>query len=132
MSRRPVRKKHKGTTSWRGVADLKLSEVLEITGAICVVGEQLDTIEVNHAFASDLMSDVLAMSRPDTLLITGLTTPQIIRTAQMLDLPAILVVRGKDVPRDVADLARTTGIVVLATHVGEALCPRSHWIVDVA
>jgi len=95
---------------------LKLTEVLEITGATCVVGEQLDTIEVNHAFASDLMSDVLAMSRPGTLLITGLTTPQIIRTVQMLDLPAILVVRGKKVPQDVADLARTTGIVLLATH----------------
>jgi len=56
------------------------------------------------------------MSRPDTLLITGLTTPQIIRTAQMLDLPAILVARGKDVPQDVADLAPTTGIVLLSTH----------------
>ena len=95
---------------------MKLTEVLEITGATCIVGEQLDTIEVNHAFASDLMSDVLAMSRPDTLLLTGLTTPQIIRTAQMLDLPAILVVRGKDVLPDVADLARKTGIVLLSTH----------------
>lgn len=94
---------------------MKLTEVLEITGATCVAGEHLDTVEVNHAFASDLMSDVLAMSRSDTLLITGLTTPQIIRTAQMLDLPAILVVRGKEVPQDVADLARTTGVVVLAT-----------------
>ena len=95
---------------------MKLTEVIEITGATCIVGEQLEGIEVNHAFASDLMSDVLAMSHPDTLLITGLTTPQTIRTAQMLDLPAILVVRGKDVPQDVADLARKTGIVLLATH----------------
>src|SRR5450756_938817 len=59
---RPVRKKRRRVTSWRGVVDLKLTEVLEITGATCIVGEQLDTIEVNHAFASDLMSDVLAMS----------------------------------------------------------------------
>ncbi len=95
---------------------MKLTEVLEITDARCVVGEQLENIEVNHAFASDLMSDVLAMSRPDTLLITGLTTPQIIRTAQMLDLPAILVARGKDVPQEVVELARATGIVLLATH----------------
>ncbi|MCX6098116.1 MAG: hypothetical protein NTZ77_06575 [Caldiserica bacterium] len=94
---------------------MKLSEVLEITGATCVAGERLDSVEVTHAFASDLMSDVLAMSGPGTLLITGLTTPQIIRTAQMLDLPAILVVRGKVVPQDVVDLARATGIVVLAT-----------------
>lgn len=95
---------------------MKLTEVIEITGATCIVGEQLESVEVNHAFSSDLMSDVLAMSHPDTLLITGLTTPQIIRTAQMLDLPAILVARGKDVPQDVVDLARKTGIVLLATH----------------
>lgn len=95
---------------------MKLTEVVEITGASCVVGEDLDKIEVNHAFASDLMSDVLAMSRPDTLLITGLTTSQIIRTAQMLDLPAILVARGKDIPQDVVDLARSIGIALLATH----------------
>jgi len=94
---------------------LKLSEVLEITGARCVVGEHLEQIEVNHAFASDLMSDVLTMSRLDTLLITGLTTPQIIRTAQMLDLPAIIVARGKEIPQEVIDLARSTGIVLLAT-----------------
>ncbi len=94
---------------------MKLSEVLEITGARCVVGEHLEQIEVNHAFASDLMSDVLTMSRLDTLLITGLTTPQIIRTAQMLDLPAIIVARGKEIPQEVIDLARSTGIVLLAT-----------------
>ncbi len=94
---------------------MKLSEVLEITDARCIAGERLETVEVNHAFASDLMSDVLAMSHPDTLLITGLTTPQIIRTAQMLDLPAILIARGKDVPQDVIDLAQATGIVLLAT-----------------
>ena len=94
---------------------MKMSEVLEITGATCVVGEHLDTVEVTHAGASDLMSDVLALCGPGTLLITGLMTPQIIRTAHMLDLPAILVVRGKVVPQDVVDLARATGIVVLAT-----------------
>lgn len=94
---------------------MKLSEVLEITGATCVAGEHLDTVEVTHAFASDLMSDVLAMSGPGTLLITGLTTPQIIRTVQMLDLPAILVVRGKEVPPEVIDLARATGTTLLAT-----------------
>src|SRR5450756_2921217 len=62
MYQRPVRKKYRRVTSWRGVVDLKLTEVLEITGATCVVGEQLANIEVNHAFASDLMSDVLMRS----------------------------------------------------------------------
>ncbi len=94
---------------------MKLIEVLEITGAQCIVGDHLEDIEVHHAFSSDLMSDALKICYPDTLLITGLTTPQIIRTAQMLDLPAVLVARGKDIPQEVIDLARSTGIVLLAT-----------------
>ena len=94
---------------------MKLSEVLAITGATCLVGEDLSLLEVNHAFASDLMSDVLAMTHPDTLLITGLTTAQIVRTAQVLGLPAILVARGKEVPRDVVELVRASGICLLAT-----------------
>jgi len=40
---------------------MKMSEVMEITQATCVAGHHLEEVEVTHAFASDLMSDVLAM-----------------------------------------------------------------------
>jgi len=57
--------------------------------------ELLDSIDIEYAYGADLMSDVLAFARPGSLLLTGLTNIQIIRTAQMLDIPAVVFVRGK-------------------------------------
>ena len=55
--------------------------------------DDLNSIIVNNAYACDLMSDVLAFCTPGSLLLTGLTNVQIVRTAQMLDIPAIVFVR---------------------------------------
>lgn len=65
----------------------------------CVKGRLLtqcgaDT-EVTSAFSADLMSDVLAMAQPGALLLTGLNNAQILRTAQVLNLGAVLIARGK-------------------------------------
>ncbi len=58
-------------------------------------------IDIQSAFAADLMSDVLALARPGTLMITGLTNIQIVRTA----MPAVVFVRGKKPPRETIELA---------------------------
>ena len=66
---------------------MKLREIKEILNAEVLVSEEaVDSVEVEKAYASDLMSDVLAFSSPEVLLITGLTNVQIFRTAQMLDM----------------------------------------------
>jgi len=70
---------------------------------------------VTSAFGSDLMSDVLAYVEEDTLLITGLTNQQVIRTAEMLDLKAILFVRGKVPCEEVVALAEEKEIVLMTT-----------------
>jgi predicted transcriptional regulator len=70
---------------------------------------------VTSAFGSDLMSDVLAYVEEDTLLITGLTNQQVIRTAEMLDLKAILFVRGKIPCEEVVALAEEKEIVLMTT-----------------
>ena len=49
--------------------------------------------------SADLMSDVLAYIQPHAVLLTGLVNPQVVRTAQMADVAAIVFVRGK-VPRE--------------------------------
>ena len=74
---------------------MRLHEVKEILDAEVIVGnDQLD-MEVQTAFGADLMSDVLAFAKPGSLLLTGLTNPQIIRTSDVLDIAAIILVRGK-------------------------------------
>lgn len=78
--------------------------------------DDLDSIIVNNAYACDLMSDVLAFCTPGALLLTGLTNVQIVRTAQMLDIPAIVFVRGKKPLDETIQLAKENGIPILLTH----------------
>ena len=70
---------------------------------------------IRFAFASDMMSDVLAYVQEDTLLLTGLVNSQSIRTAEMLDLPCVVFVRGKNPHRDAIERARELGMPALST-----------------
>jgi len=69
--------------------------------------------EVDHAFASDLMSDVLTGDYNRTILITGLSNLQSIRTAEMSDISEIIIGRNKEVSREMIDLAHENDIVLL-------------------
>ena len=74
---------------------MKLKEVKRILEAEVIVGEDLLSEEVVMACGSDLMSDVLAFAKHGAILLTGLTNPQVVRTAEMADLRGICFVRGK-------------------------------------
>lgn len=71
--------------------------------------------EVCCAYGADLLSDVLAFTRPRTLLLTGLFNLQVVRTAEMAELAGIIVVRGKTVDQSLLDLACASQIPVLGT-----------------
>lgn len=64
------------------------------------------------------MSDVLASIQPDAVLLTGLTNPQVVRTAQMSDVAAIVFVRGKKPPQETIDLAEAEGIPLITSPFG--------------
>ncbi|MGE5789954.1 MAG: hypothetical protein ACM33C_03725, partial [Syntrophaceae bacterium] len=74
---------------------MTLKDVQDILEAEVLVGHDQLQKPVRTAFAADLMSDVLAFAKPDSLLLTGLTNPQVVRTADILDITAIIMVRGK-------------------------------------
>ena len=95
---------------------MNLREIKELLNAEVLVAEDaLDSIEVEKGYASDLMSDVLAFSSPAVLLLTGLTNVQIFRTAQMLDIPSIVFVRGKMPSEDLLKLAKEANMPILRT-----------------
>ena len=71
-----------------------LNDVKEILNADVLVGQDQMEMEVKTAFGADLMSDVLAFAKSGSLLLTGLTNPQVIRTSDILDIAAIVMVRG--------------------------------------
>ncbi len=95
---------------------MKLSEVKEILGAeVITAPADLENIEVKSAFGCDLMSDVLAFVTNQSMLLTGLVNPQVIRTAEMMDIKVITFVRGKTPAEEVTELAKELGISILST-----------------
>ncbi|MFA7636275.1 MAG: hypothetical protein WCX81_00775 [Monoglobales bacterium] len=92
---------------------MKLSAIQNILDAQLLNGDE--EIEVNTACGCDLMSDVLAFVKDQTLLLTGLINPQVIRTAEMMDIIAICFVRGKKPTEDVIELAKAKNIALLTT-----------------
>lgn len=65
--------------------------------------------------AADLMSDVLAFLTPDSVLLTGLVNPQVVRTAEMAGVKAVVFVRGKRPPEETIRLADEIGLPLLTT-----------------
>jgi predicted transcriptional regulator len=58
---------------------------------------------------------MLALVNKDTLLLTGLTNIQAVRTAEMMDIKCIIFVRGKHPDLQVIKLAEENGICLMAT-----------------
>ena len=94
---------------------MTLREVKEILEAEVFVGHNQLGMEVKTAFGADLMSDVLAFAKAGSLLLTGLTNPQIVRTSDVLDIAAIIIVRGKRPLPETIQLAEELQIPLLST-----------------
>lgn len=94
---------------------MKLRDLIGVLEAEVIVGQDRLDLEIEKAFASDLMSDVLAFATEGSLLLTGLTNAQVVRTAEMLDMSAVVFVRGKRPQPEAVDLARSRGIPLLTT-----------------
>ena len=94
---------------------MKLRDIAAaVQGEVICGADRLDE-NVDYAFASDLMSDVLTIKTDDFLLITGLANVQSVRTAEMSDVEYILFVRGKNVTEEMSALAEDNGMVVIRT-----------------
>ena len=78
------------------------------------VGHDAD-IDIRSACGADLMSDVMAFSKENAMMITGLMNPQVIRTAEMMDIRVVVFVRGKKTQEAIVALAEEKGIAVLST-----------------
>ena len=94
---------------------MKISQIQELLNAEVVCGgDQLDR-EVNSACGSDMMSDGLAYVKDQAVLLTGLVNPQVVRTAEMMDMVCIVFVRSKAPTEEMIALAEEHGMVLLKT-----------------
>lgn len=90
-----------------------VNELTKFIGGKIITGD--GEHKIKSAFASDLMSDVLTMDEEDLVLITGLCTQQVIRTAEMSDIETIIFARGKTVTDDIIDLAKEHNITLISS-----------------
>ena len=94
---------------------MKLDRVMEILGAKVYTDVDYEDIEIHAACGADLMSDALAFGENKGLLLTGLNNPQCVRTAEMMDIHCVMLVRGKVPNEALVALANDKDIVVMKT-----------------
>ena len=93
---------------------MTVNDIIKILDANIIEASDLNT-EVKTACGSDMMSDVLAYVKDQSVLITGLVNPQVVRTADMMDIKCIVFVRGKEPDETVVELAREKMITLIST-----------------
>ena len=94
---------------------MTLAEAIGVLKAEKLVDGADDQAELAGCFAADLMSDVLAYAKAGSMLLTGLTNTQVVRTANVLDIAAIILVRGKKPSQETVTLAHDLKIPILTT-----------------
>ena len=94
---------------------MKIEDIRNILDADYIVGEEWKNHEVHTACGSDMMSDVLAFMKDQSVLLTGLCNPQVIRTCEMMDIVCIVFVRGKMPDETMKQMAREKEIAILST-----------------
>lgn len=95
---------------------MKLLDIASILNAQIITGNEFLDFEVTSACGSDLMSDVMAYVTENVVLLTGLINLQVIRTAEMMDIRAVIFVRGKQPLDSMVVLAQEKNIVLMATN----------------
>ena len=95
---------------------MTVRDVKNILNAELLFGEELLDREVHTACGSDMMSDVLAFVKDQSVLLTGLVNAQVVRTAEMMDMVCIVFVRGKMPDETIVKLASDKGIALMTSN----------------
>lgn len=95
--------------------NMKVNDIKEILGAEVICRADLLETPVNAACGSDMMSDVLAFVKEQAVLLTGLVNPQVVRTAEMMDMHCIVFVRGKRPDLNMIEMAEDRDMIMLCT-----------------
>ena len=95
---------------------MKLREIKDILDATVLCGEEFLEREVQAVCCSDLMSDVLAFVKDQSVLITGLINPQVVRTAEMMDMCCVIILQGKTPDELLVKLAKEKNIVLMVSN----------------
>jgi len=97
---------------------MNLNDIIRIAEGEVLTPELETDVNIHGGCCADLMSDVLAYSRPRAVLLTGLTNPQVVRTAQVADFRAIVFIRGKKPQAETIEIAIQENIPLISSPFG--------------
>jgi len=97
---------------------MNLAKIIRLANGVLLTPDLDIDVEIRGGYGADLMSDVLAFSQPDSVLLTGLTNPQVVRTAQMAEFRAIILIRGKQPQPETLSLAVQEDIPLISSPYG--------------
>ena len=97
---------------------MKLSELIQLINGTLLTHLLSEDVEIAGAMGADLMSDVLTSIQPESILMTGLCNPQVVRTALIADICAIVFVRGKNPTIETIEIANEENIPLIKTNFG--------------
>lgn len=91
---------------------MKVREIVSIIDGEILTGHEAVDLEIFSACGADLMSDVVS-GNDYGMLVTGLVNPQVVRTAELMDIKVICFIKGKQVNTDIINLAKEKEIILL-------------------
>jgi predicted transcriptional regulator len=94
---------------------MRIKEIVNVLNAEVLTDIVNPDMDITSACGSDLMSDVMAYVKENVLLLTGLVNPQVIRTAEMMEIKVVVFVRGKNPGQAVIQLGKEKGITVMTS-----------------
>ena len=94
---------------------MKVKDIVKILDGKVLSGQDQLEKEVKYVGAADMMSDVLALSKPDMIILTGHTSPQAVRTAIVTELLGLVFVRGKEIPSKTLEMAKEANLLIIQT-----------------
>ena len=97
---------------------MELKKIIEIVEGTVLTDTSLLDRDIKGGYSGDLMSDVLASIQPHAVLLTGLCNPQVVRTAQMADVEAVVLAHGKKPPQETIDLANQEDLPLISSPYG--------------
>jgi serine kinase of HPr protein (carbohydrate metabolism regulator) len=71
--------------------------------------------EIDGVFISDMVSDVMAGAKPAALWVTTQTHKNVVAAANLVDISAVVVTRGKAVPQETLEMATRAELSILST-----------------
>jgi len=97
---------------------MNVMQVIEICKATLLTPDVDLDVDIKGGFSGDLMSDVLASVQAESVLITGLCNPQVVRTALIGNVRMIIFARGKKPGEDIINLAIDENLPVAYSPLG--------------